>query len=392
VLRIGLNLLHAVPDIGGAWNYIANLLEQVAETDRTNEYVAFVTAASAPLVPRQANFQLAFMPVRAGVRGQRVLFEHSVLQAVAWRRRLNCMHWFANGQGIVNAAPAVVTIYDLQPFREIFPFSRAKGMYLRWRLRATARHAAMLLPMSRATAHDLHSLFDVDEGRLTVVPPVLEPVFRPPHPEIINRFRKKHSLPDRFFLYVAHMYPHKNHARLLEAYKAFRSEVPDAWPLVLRGDDQGMAEPIVPHIARLGLSNDVRLILWLPRAELPALYGAASALVFPSVYEGGGLPVLEAMACGCPVAASDIPAVREFAGTAVEYFDPLSVADLERVLVSMSVQEGLRHRLRRDGLIRSAEFRQRIAHRVIEAYERASCAPSKAKGGRPGGRSAASVC
>jgi glycosyltransferase involved in cell wall biosynthesis len=382
-LRIGLNLLHAVPDIGGGWNYIANLVSALAEEDRLNEYVAFVTRASAVLVPRRSNFQVVRIPIRAGSRWQRVAYEHSVLQAIASRYQLDCMHWFANGQGIVNAVPAVVSIYDLQPLSDHTRLPPFKRQWLRWRLQSTAARAPMLLPMSQATADELRRVLHVDSARMTVVPPILEPAFQPSDEDAQRRVRERYRLPTQFWLYVAHGYPHKNHERLFEAYRGLKRRVPAAWPLVLRGERQPIGPDLQALVYRLGLADDVIFLPRLERGDLPAVYSTASALVFPSLYEGAGIPVLEALACGCPVVASAIPPVQEFAGDAARYFDPQVPAAIEEAMATLAADPSGRSELGTRGLARARTFRETpVVNLLLSAYDHVS---RTARSGRKAG-------
>jgi glycosyltransferase involved in cell wall biosynthesis len=125
-------------------------------------------------------------------------------------------------------------------------------------------------------------------------------------------------------------------------------------------------------VSRLGLTADVILLPRLAPGDLPAVYAAAGALVFASVYEGAGLPVLEAQACGCPVIASDIPPVREFAGDAAEYFNPLDVAGMRRAMMALTGEPARRARLRNLGLERAQTVRaQPVVRHLLGAYERA---------------------
>ena len=373
MLRIGLNLLHALPEIGGGWNYMANLIAAIAREDQSNEYIGFVTDASAVLLPDRPNFRRVRIPINSRMRAQRVLFENSLLQTLARRECLDCMHWFANVQGVFNAAPALVTVYDLQPFMEFGHLPRMKRTLLRWQLKRTARHAAMLLPMSQSTASALEATFQVDAARVKVIPPVLEPMFTPPEQAATEHVRAKYALPEQFWLYVAHMYPHKNHARLLEAYRDLKTEDARTWSLVLRGDAQPGGPNIGALIEQLGLERDVVLLPRLERQELPALYRAASALVFPSLYEGAGIPVMEAQASGCPVVASNIAAVREFAGDAALYFDPSTSSELSNAMRSLAADRAERERLRKAGLDRSRAFTSAVVVADLAwAYQQAS--------------------
>lgn len=371
-MRIGLNLLHALPEIGGGWTYIANVVAALAREDRENDYVAFVTEASATLVPQQTNFRVVPARIDSRVRARRVLHEQTVLQLLAWRHRLDCLHWFGNCKGIINVAPPVVTIFDLHPFLGYAKFAASKRAYLRWRLRATVKGDAVLLPMSHSTADDLEKLLGASKRRMSVIPPMLESLFTPASADAVTRCRSRYRLPATFWLYVSHFYPHKNHERLLRAYARVRRQDCTAWPLVLRGEPRPGAPDIPSLVAELGLGEAVIVLPWLPRDDLPALYGAASALIFPSLYEGCGIPLLEAQACGCPIVAADIPAVREFAGDAARLFDPRDVSDIQRAMASVANDGAALDALRQRGLEQALELRSApVVERLQDAYRRA---------------------
>jgi glycosyltransferase involved in cell wall biosynthesis len=368
-VRIGLNLLHAFPEIGGSWNYIASLVSALGEWDEINTYFAYVTGSSECLVPAKPNLTPVRVNLRPAVRRQRILYENTALQLAVRRQRLDCMHWFANTQALLNTVPGAVTVYDLHPFLGFVRFSPTKRFYLRAMMRLAAWRARMLLPMSQATAEGLQCILHVRPERIVVIPPVVGSQFRPAAGETVAGFRSRYGLPDRFWLYVAHLYPHKNHVRLLEAYRRLKSSGLAPWPLVLRGDPAGAEREVDATIARLGLEGDVIPLARLSQEELPALFSAATALVFPSLHEGGGIPVVEAMACGCPVVASGISAVREFAGDAASYFDPLDVAGIAEAMRMLQDDAAERERSRQAGLARADEFRgQKIVNRLLGAY------------------------
>jgi len=370
-MRIGLNLLHAMPGIGGGWNYIARLVQSLGEYDRENSYVAFVTDKSIGIVPRQPNFEIVHVRINPVSRPQRVLCENTRLQIDARRHQLDLMHWFANTIAVVNSVPGVVTVYDLQVFENPQAFARTQRIYLRTMFPHTVRHAALLLPMSETTAHALCGILKARPERMQVIPAIVSPSFQPVPSDRVIELRQKHNLPDQFWLYVAHFYPHKNHLRLLQAYCDLKSSGFSPWPLVLRGDDHGECEEAKGLVTQLGLENYVRFLPRLSEGELPVLYSAATALVFPSLYEGGGIPVLEAMACDCPVIASDISAIREYGGDAILRFDPVDLPSIRNAMKAFQQDAEKRSEARQLGLEQVRNHRpDRVTPKLISAYRR----------------------
>src|SRR5438874_9205087 len=121
-MRVGLNLLHALPEIGGGWTYISNVLASLAHFDQDNEYTVFVNRLSRSLAPKATNFSIDLSPIEARSRAQRILYENTILPLKARRLHLDCLHWFANTQALWSSVPGLVTVYDLQAFRSPSPF------------------------------------------------------------------------------------------------------------------------------------------------------------------------------------------------------------------------------------------------------------------------------
>jgi glycosyltransferase involved in cell wall biosynthesis len=223
--------------------------------------------------------------------------------------------------------------------------------------------------MSQSTAGQLHNIFEVPLDDMTVIPPIIHSEYYSRSQEEIERLCDKYQLPDRFWLYVSHFYQHKNHSKLLRAYHQLKKDGHQPWTLVLRGDLKGKEREFTRLIQDLDLQGDVLMLPRLPEAELAALYSAASALVFPSTYEGGGIPLIEAMACGCPIVASDIPAVREFCDNAVAYLNPDNVFAIGEAMLELQNNLILRSRLQRLSLQRARRYRApEVVNELIAAY------------------------
>jgi glycosyltransferase involved in cell wall biosynthesis len=368
-MRIGLNLLHARPDIGGGWNYIANIVSTLKLLDEDCEFLAYCTNASAEIVPDDTRFKVRIIHLGGSSQIARIAYEQCVLPFLAYWDRVDCMHWFAGNRSMIGLVPSVVTMYDFKFIDRPSEVSFFKWLYLREMSRFSSRWADALTPMSETTAKAAIRLFGVDRKRVFVVPNPIEGTFSRASNATIKEFLERFKLPSQFWLYVAHPYPHKNHSRLFSAYKKFIENRQGAWPLVLRGDrskDNGMLDRLTRE---MGIDES---IIWLPRLsdkDMATLYSAATAMIFTSLYEGCGIPLLEAMTCGCPMIASDIPTTQEFAGEAALTFDPIKVDEISGAMRRFFEDPQLRASYAAKGIIKAELYTFRnVAARLLTAY------------------------
>ncbi len=266
---------------------------------------------------------------------------------------------------------SMVTIYDVISARypEYLPSWRARLVFeLTTRLAlATSAH---VLTLSEASRRDLVTFYRVLPRRITVTRLAADDHFRPQSPAAVAAIRQKYGLPSDYVLYLGINKPHKNLIRLVEAWKiCHRQRTTGHIPLVIGGAwDPRYPQP-KQRAAELGLGEGVRFLGPLPEEDLPALYGGATLFVFPSLYEGFGLPVLEAMACGAPVACSATSSLPEVAGDATLFFDPSDVEDIATTLRRALDDPDLRVALRERGLARARQFSwQQTAQKTLEAY------------------------
>jgi len=265
--------------------------------------------------------------------------------------------------------PTVVTIYDLIPL--ILPkyFALATRVLFRVLIRMAIRAAGQVVVISEATRRDLLGRYRLPEERVTVIPLAAAPGFRPQPREAVGALCARLGIADRYVLYVGTDKPHKNLHRLLEAWARLQ---PTGFPLVLAGFRNHGHPELRRRVEALSLNDVVRFLGPLAEEDLPALYSGALLFAFPSEYEGFGLPVLEAMACGAPVLTTTGSSLPEVAGDAALLVDAHEVEALTRGLGELLGREELRRHLGEKGLRRAQGFSwERCAQETLRVYRQA---------------------
>jgi len=265
--------------------------------------------------------------------------------------------------------PSVVTIHDLIPFRYPGDYSARARLIIGLTMRLAVRTTRQVITASQASAHDLVKLLGLAPERLTVVPYAPDPIFQPPSAAEVAAVRARYRLPAEYVLYLGSNKPHKNLPRLVQAY-ARLGDPASQTPLVIAGhwDEryQQAKQEAEALSACVSFSGPVR-----PQ-DVPALYGGAQLFVFPSLYEGYGLPPQEAMACGTPVACSSAASLVEVVGEAALLFDPLDEASIASALLRALSDAALRAELRRRGLAQARNFTwARTAQQSLAVYQAA---------------------
>ena len=360
VTRIGINALYLLPGaVGGTEIYLRELLKSLAEIDvpgdSTREYFVFTNLETgADLTPRQSNFYWMPQAVHASFRPARILWEQFVLPLEAARYRLDVMLNPGFTAPLLSPCPQVTVFHDLQHKRHPEYFRWFDLPFWRLLLWISARRSRGLIAVSAATRADLLRFYHLPPGRVRVVYHGVEPAF----------FNLDRSHPGPYLLCVSTLHPHKNIERLLRAYAAGTRR----YKLVLAGMRGFQTARIEALIAELNLGSSVEIPGWMPREQLYDLYARAHAFVYPSTFEGFGMPVLEALAAGIPTACSDIPPLREVAGDAALYFDPLDESAIRAALELICSGAALRQRLATAGPLQARPFTwTRAAQMTLDA-------------------------
>jgi glycosyltransferase involved in cell wall biosynthesis len=373
-MRIGLDVTAAVAQGGGIGRYTRELLRALAAADPDNDYRLFFASRTRPhpLPPLGSNFRVTALPF------------HDIWLARLWQRarvplpvqavlgRLDLYHSpDFTLPPIAGRTPALLTVHDLSFVRDPGSSTPALRRYLNLVVPRSVARADHILADSRATRDDLIELYRTPEETITVLYSGVEPRFRPiSEPMALAAIRSKYGLgPEPFILGISTLQPRKNFVRLVQAYGALPQAVVSNLQLVIAGGRGWLFDAIFSEVERLGLRGRVLFPGFVADADLPALYSAARVLAYPSLYEGFGLPLLEAMACGTPVVTSTASSLPEVAGDAALLVDPLDVAALADALQRAVEDEAVRAGLIERGFRRAWQFNWGAsARQLIDLY------------------------
>jgi glycosyltransferase involved in cell wall biosynthesis len=301
----------------------------------------------------------------------RIAWEQSMLPILARRHRLDVLHSPHYTMPLAKTCRTVVTFHDMTFFLYPQVHLLYKRIFFRTMIPLSARRADALIAISNSTRSDILRILQLPPARVATIPYGIAPIFQPiAAARGRDAFCQQHNLPYPFILYVGNLEPRKNLPALV---RAFARLVQEGLPhtLVFAGARGWNDAPIFATIQELGLTPRIVFTDYIPQVALPALYGAADLFVYPSLYEGFGLPVLEAMACGVPVITSNLSSMPEVAGDAGILVDPNDVNALADAMTRVLTDQVLRATLAAKGLARARSFSwERMAQETLAVYAR----------------------
>lgn len=378
-MRVGINALYLIPGrVGGSEIYLRRLISALARLDRENEYVVFTNRENRGTFELGKNFIEHHCPVRGLVRPHRIAWEQLVLPWRARQRRLDVLHSPGFVAPLFAPCPSVVTVLDLiyLEFPETFPFLARQWM--RFLVRHSVRRARAVIALSEYSRDEILWALDVPFWKIRAIhlgggEERGGPVAAGGDEEVL----RKHGIAPPYILSVAASHPHKNLVRLLEAY--YRLEEKESHQLVILGVRHNRyGARLQRTVERLDLAGRVVFTGWVPEREKEIIYTRAACTAFPSLLEGFGLPVLESMRYGVPVACSDLPSLAEVSGEAACHFDPYSADSIAAAVRDCLFNRSLRERLIEKGRVHAARFTwEETARQTLEVY-RSAAAPASA--------------
>ncbi|MFN8595227.1 MAG: glycosyltransferase family 1 protein [Anaerolineae bacterium] len=355
-MRIAIDTQSTLGRKTGIGLYTAYLLQALRDIAPEHDYVTIDQGREAVMrLDRRLRWQQFEVPRRARIHHATVLHVPG-FDAPCWK-----------------TAPVVLTVHDLigMLFPENLP-PIARFYWSKW-LPFSVRWADRIVADSEHTRQDIVRLLHIPADRISVVPLAAGPHYQPiTSLDELQRVRQKYQLPLQFVLFVSTLEPRKGIDTLLEAVARAAQQAPEL-KLVITGKRGWYTERLFAQVVQLGLKERIIFTDYVPDDDLPALYGCATALVFPSRYEGFGLTVLEAMACGTPVICSNASSLPEVAGNAAWLLPPDRSGDWAQALLRLLADDPLRQQLRTQGLRRAAQFSWATTGRqMLTIYEQAA--------------------
>ena len=359
-----------VSRVTGTEHYALRLIQTLIRRNTQHQLTLYFRDAPAPhLFPQSDLVTHRVIPLRRA-------WTHVRFAAELWRDQPDVTFVPAHTLPALFTGKGVVTVHDLgfKYFPRAHPASQR--LYLDWTTRYSARRAAVVLADSQATARDLTQFYGTPAGKICVVyPGVDKPSLPKPDNNMewsetdIEAVRRKYKLPERYFLFIGTLQPRKNIARITQAYAQWwAGHQSEGIGLVLAGGKGWLFDEAWVE----GIPN-VHLPGYIADADKGALYAGALALVFPSLYEGFGFPVIEAMHCGTPVITSNTSSLPELAGDAAILVNPLEVYTIADALEDIAGNDALRQSLREKGYVQAARFTwDRAAEQALAALEAAA--------------------
>lgn len=355
---------------GGISRVIFHLLRELQYAEGGHHFYAFVPGAPADAALASTNtltIRDTGLPTERPL--VRVFWEQAIQPLELARLGAHLHHSLSFALPLAWAGPTVLSVYDLSFLRHPRLFHRGNRIYKTFLTRISARRASMVVTISEHGKREAIALLGLAEEKVAVAYPGVDNHFRPLAERDIREFRDRLGLPQHFVLFLGTLEPRKNVAGLVRAYSVLRRRVALPHKLVLAGGEGWLSSPLFRLIQELGLQDDVLFPGFVDPADQVLWYNAADAFVYPSLYEGFGLPPLEAMACGVPVVASNRAALPEVVGEAGRLVDPDDPEKLAETLVEVLSDEALRAGMKIAGLERATKFTWAgMARRILGVY------------------------
>lgn len=368
MLRIGIDATAIPSNRVGAGVYTFNLVKYLSIIDKKNQYYIFGSPSTIDEW-RIKQTNIKFLKVNNRYRPLRILWEHTMLPLLVKKFNLDILHSPHYTSPLIKTSHSVVTFHDMIFF--IYPSLHTlfKRYYFKKMMLASLKHADAIIAVSESTKNDILKYCRVSPSKISVILEAADGIFKPSAYNSIEYICKKYGLESKkYILFTGLLEPRKNVPVLLKAFAGIRQKGHEI-KLAIVGRQGWMYNEIFKTIKQLNLEQHIVFTGYVPETELPHLYSGAAVFVYPSLYEGFGLPVLEAMSCGTPVITSNISSMPEIVGNAALTINPHNHHELMQAIEKIIADSNLSISLKSRGLKRATEFSwEKTAIETLKVY------------------------
>jgi len=352
---------------GGIGVCLNNLVNELLKIDRENYYILYIDDNCDLPLPNNSNVRIRklefpFNSLWTQIRVQVDLFKYQP----------DIFYFTGHSIPLFCKTKSIVNIYDLT-------FLRTRGRKILHQLttviltKLAVNRSFHIITISNSTKKDLIHHYHLPDDKISVIPLAYDKkLFHQNYDRnLINEIKRKYKIYNNYILWVGTISPHKNVVRLIKAYNKLKKEGKIQHNLVIAGSKGWLYEDVFKTVDFLNLKNDVIFLDYVKLEDLPLLYSGASIFVFPSLYEGFGLPILETMACGCPVVASNVASIPEVVGDAALLFNPYNMNDIAEKILTVLENKQLKSELINKGIKRLSEFSwEKTALQTLEVFKK----------------------
>jgi glycosyltransferase involved in cell wall biosynthesis len=368
-MRIGIDA-RTISEKGGCRTYVLNLIKNLLKVDKENKYIIFYNKSEHLGTFKETEEYL----VRPGQKYFQLIYDHLSMPLAVRKYKLDLIHTPKSATSFFYPIKNVVTILDVIPL--LYPETERFPNRLYWKIQipVAIKKADIIITISRSAKKDICQMFNVSENKIKVVYLCYNERMKPidASDRILKKVKEKYHLPDKFILFVGTIQPRKNLDKLFRAYALLKNgnKINNS-KLVICGRFGWFYKPLLNLLNELKIKKDIKFLNFIPDSELPYIYSLAELFVYPSQYEGFGLPVLEAMACGVPVITSNSSSLPEVAGNSAIKIDPRDTQGLSDSIRQVLFNEKIKNTLVKRGLEQAKKFSWgKCAKETLKIYEK----------------------
>jgi glycosyltransferase involved in cell wall biosynthesis len=379
-MKIGV-MLRTIDDKKGIGIYTQNLMDHLLALDKKNEYVLFYY--NPEFLGRYARYEhvreklvkaplssLRFREFSFPDAASRFIWDQVKIPIEVKREGVNLLFNPADSVPLFTKCQTIMVLHGSDWYVNPRMYKLLDRIYIRIMMPLYCKKASLLISNSELSKRDFVSILRVSEEKIKTIYFGVNPRFRPIEDDdfFLKKAREKYHLPEKYILYVGRIYPGKNFGNLLHAFSKIHTSLPQK--IVVAGHPRWDYQSVYASIEKLGLQEKVLFTGWVPQEDLVAFYNLADLFIFPSFYEAFGIPLLEAMACGCPAVASQTGALPEIAGGAAFLVNPYSPDEIAEAIRTVLIEGNLRKEHIEKGLQRAKAFSwEKCARETLAVFE-----------------------